>query len=470
MNTSRPSTACVRLSVSGNGIITRVLALVFFTAFVVEVAGANLTVQMLSEFQFAGTGPKEPHGRLVQGTNGDFYGTTYVGGVSNRGTIFKINTSGAWSTLFSLSGTNGANPTYGGLIRASDGNFYGNCYVGGTSNVGSIFKISHAGVFSNLVSLRKTNGSFPNGWITQAGDGNLYGTTVGGGTSNLGTIYRLTSVGVLTSLYSLSGTNGANPYAGLVSTGDGNLYGTTFNGGANDLGAVFRISTNGAYTLLLSFSGTNGSFIGANPMSGLTLGSDGKLYGTTEFGGPADAGTVFRISTNGIFTSLFSFGITNGADPIAGLVEGVDGKFYGTTYGGSGVNSNGTAFRISSAGVFESLISFDYTNGPGPIGNLALGTDGNFYGTTVAGGYDGVGALFRLVSPPLITSITSSGGNVTLGWTSFTNGLYRVEYKPTLDASSWTPLIPDVIATGNTASKSDLPGVANRYYRVTLRP
>ena len=94
--------------------------------------------------------------------------------------------------------------------------------------------------------------------------------------------------------------------------------------------------------MLLSFSGTNGSFPGANPRDGLALGSDGELYGATENGGPADAGTVFRVTTNGVFASLFSFGNTNGANPEAGLVEGADGKFYGTTYNGSGVASNGT--------------------------------------------------------------------------------------------------------------------------------
>jgi len=466
MKTSKTQVARAHARMIGYGFAT----LVFLGAFAIRAAGANLTVQMISEFLFAGPGPKEPYGRLVQGTNGDFYGTTYSGGASDRGTVFKLSTTGAWSTLFSFGGTNGANPTYGGLMRASDGNFYGNCYIGGQSNLGSIFKITHAGVFSNLVSLKRTNGSFPNGWLAQAADDNLYGTTFGGGTSNLGTIYRLTPAGTLTPLFSFSGTNGANPYGGLVSASDGNFYGTTFNGGTSDLGTVFRISTNGAFALLLSFTGTNGSFLGANPRTGLTSGSNGILYGTTESGGPDDAGTVFQISTNGTFTSLFSFAIVNGANPAAGLVEGTDGKLYGTTYSGSGVKSNGTAFRISAAGVFEPLISFDYTNGPGPIGNLALGTDGNFYGTTVAGGYDGVGALFRLVNPPLITSITQSGGNITLTWSSFTNGLYRVEYKSALTGGSWTPLVPDVLATGNLAAKLDSPGSAQRFYRVTLRP
>lgn len=433
-------------------------------------AGTNLTIQLLSEFVSSGAGPNYPYGRLVQGTNGDFYGTTYSGGVSNKGTVFKLTSTGTWSTLFSFSGTNGANPSFGGLMLASDGNFYGNCYVGGVSNKGSLFRISHSGSFSNLFSFRNTNGSSPNGWLAQGTDGSFYGTTFGGGTSNMGTIYRMTPAGVVSSLLSFKGTNGANPYAGLTAAGDGNFYGTTYNGGSNDLGTIFRVSTNGVLNLLVSFTGTNGAYPGSGPRTGLALGSDGHLYGTTEYGGPTDDGTVFRVTTNGVFTNLFSFSATNGYSPFAGVVEGPDGNFYGTTSGGSGVSSNGTAFRISHAGMLETVVFFDYTNGPSPIGDLALGRDGNFYGSTVSGGYDGVGALFRLVSPPVITQITKSNVNVTIIWNSFTNGSYQVEYKPNLNSAAWTPLAPTVVATNNSAAKSDSAGDPERYYRVTLLP
>src|SRR4051794_33208736 len=112
------------------------LGIVLSSSLAIRLTGTSLTIQLLNEFQSAGTGPQDPYGRLVQGTNGDFYGTTSGGGVSNRGTVFKLTTTGTWSTLFSFSGTNGANPTYGGLMRAGDGNFYGNCYIGGQSNLG----------------------------------------------------------------------------------------------------------------------------------------------------------------------------------------------------------------------------------------------------------------------------------------------------------------------------------------------
>ena len=135
---------------------------------------------------------------------------------------------------------------------------------------------------------------------------------------------------VLTSLHSFQGlTNGANPVAGLVQGSDGNFYGTTSKAAANGYGTVFKISTNGALTSLYSFTGGND---GANPCAGLVQGSDGNFYGTTQYGGTNGAGTVFKISTNGALTSLYSFtGGNDGANPDAGLVQGSDGNFYGTT-------------------------------------------------------------------------------------------------------------------------------------------
>ncbi|TAL06941.1 MAG: hypothetical protein EPO07_01090 [Verrucomicrobia bacterium] len=436
-------------------------------------AGTGPTLQLLSEFPASSSGPNEPYGRLVQGTNGDFYGTTKSGGVSGKGTVFKVTSDGNWTTLFSFSGTNGAAPYYGGLLRASDGNFYGNTYSGGTNGYGTIFKITHAGVFSNLFLFRNTNGNSPRGWLAQGSDGNLYGTTYGGGSNSLGTVFKMTTAGALTTLVSFNGTNGSNPSAGLVSGGDGNFYGTSLSGGSNDLGTVFRITTNGALTTLAVFTGTSGSFPGESPLGGLVRGSDGLLYGTTEYGGTSDDGTIFRITTNGVFTSLFSFSHTNGFDPEAGLVEGLDGRFYGTTYdypGGLATNQNGTVFAITPGGAFEMVYAFDYTNGPNPSADLTLGRDGNLYGSTVIGGSAGYGAIFRLVTPPLITQLIKSNGNVTLNWTSFTNGIYQVEYKSTINATSWTPLAPTVTATNNSAAKTDTPAGSQRFYRVTLLP
>jgi len=156
---------------------------------------------------------------------------------------------------------------------------------------------------------------------------------------------------VFTSLYSFGGTNdGADPYARLVQGSDGNFYGTTEAGGTNNFGTVFKITTSGALTSLYSFSGTND---GANPDAGLVQGSDGNFYGTTATGGNTNLnsgfgyGTVFKVTTNGTLTGLHSFGGTNdGNAPYAGLVQGSDGNFYGTT-GGGGTNNAGTVFRLT---------------------------------------------------------------------------------------------------------------------------
>src|SRR5579859_1555190 len=145
---------------------------------------------------------------------------------------------------------------------------------------------------------------------------------------------------LLTSLHSFNIlTNGANPSSALLRSRDGNFYGTTSRGGTNGgYGIVFRISTNGVVTGLYSFTGRED---GANPEAALVEGSDGNFYGTTSGGGTNNAGTIFRIGPNGSFTSLYSFAGNDGAAPYATLLEGKDGNFYGTTSGG-GTNDAGT--------------------------------------------------------------------------------------------------------------------------------
>ena len=447
--------------------------LLLAVALTCRVTAASQAIQMVAEFQESGKGPQVPYGRLVLGTNGAFYGTTFFGGNSDLGTVFKFSPGSAPVVLTAFNGANGQHPYYGGLMRAADGNFYGNTYLGGVSNSGTIFRISHEGAFTNLVSFRTTNGASPRGWLTQAADGNFYGTTFGGGVGNRGTVYRMTPAGALNTIHFFNNTNGANPDAGLVEAPDGGLYGTTLAGGTNNLGTIFRITTNGLLTSLISFTGTNGTCPGSSPFAALVRGSNGYLYGTTQLGGNADYGTVFRVSTNGDFTTLHSFSATNGAYPEASLVEGADGWLYGTTAGSvfdGGSATNGTVFAISLLGQFSSLANFDYTVGPEPVSSLTLGADGNFYGTTLYGGLEGLGALYRLVTPPIITAIAATNGSVTLTWTAFSNGVYRVEHKPAVDSPGWTPLATNIIATGNTASRTDNPGNTNRIYRVNLLP
>lgn len=202
---------------------------------------------------------------------------------------------------------------------------------------------------------------------------------------------------VFSNLLSFTGTGGAYPggasYSGMVVGPDGDLYGTTSQGGSNNLGTVFRLTTDGVFTSLFSFNGTNG----ATPDAALTPGSNGVFYGTTFAGGVSNWGTLFLITTNGDLTNLFSFTGTNnpyqGAAPAAPLVSDGNGNFHGTAnYGGAYTNAAqggygyGTVFKMDANGAVTVPVFFDNTNGAHPSGGMVLGRDGNFYGTTTWGG------------------------------------------------------------------------------------
>jgi uncharacterized repeat protein (TIGR03803 family) len=201
-------------------------------------------------------------------------------------------------------------------------------------------------------------------------------------------------------IYSFTDTgDGANPAAALVLGPDGNLYGTAQYGGKAQAGGIFEISTNGNINVLHHFNGTTG----AEPVGGLVLGPDGMLYGTTSGGGDYGFGTIFQISTGGVFSNLLSFAGTNGSDPEATLAVSSTGVLYGTTLGG-GAGSAGTVFEITTNGVFRLLFSFDGLDGAMPQGALVQGRDGAFYGTTGYGG-SGFGTVF---------SITADGTDLTV--------------------------------------------------------
>jgi uncharacterized repeat protein (TIGR03803 family) len=297
-----------------------------------------------------GNNGANPYGRLVQGTNGNFYGTTYQGGTSGDGTLFKMTTSSVVTFLYSLTGgLDGADPL-AGLVQGSDGNFYGTAYEGGANSFGSVFKMTPSGAVTALYEFTGgTDGAYPYAGLVQGKDGNFYGTTLEDGTGGYGTVFSLTTNGTLTTLTSFNYTNGGYPQAGLIQGTDGNLYGTTFEGGASGYGTVFSLTTNGILTTLFSFGSTNGS----NPAAALVQGTDGNLYGTTSAGGDGGQGTVFRITANGTLTTLLWFDGLNGADPEAAMVQASDGNFYGTTVqGGTGYNpsaggGNGTIFRLT---------------------------------------------------------------------------------------------------------------------------
>ena len=298
-------------------------------------------------------------------------------------------------TLSALTGVNGAVPT-DTLVQGSDGNLYGTTQSGGATNAGTVFRITPAGSLKTLYSFcSKSNcvdGSTPASGLAQGTDGNYYGTSLSGGTSGEGTIFKITPSGSLTTLHSFCSKcgDGESPHAGLVQGKDGNFYGTT-QGGPSYAGNVFKITPTGTLTSLHTFCTQCAD--GYAPEGDLIQATDGNFYGTTSQGGAGDGGTIFRLTPAGAFTTLYSFcslaNCKDGSMPYAALLQGTDGNLYGTTMGG-GATGNGTAFKLTPSGQLDTLYSFCFltncVDGQYPFGELVEGSDGNFYGTTELGG------------------------------------------------------------------------------------
>lgn len=287
-----------------------------------------------------------PEAALVSDGAGNFYGTTMNGGSSGKGTVFKITAAGVETVLYSFSGgADGASPV-AGLVRDGAGDFYGTTFSGGTSrNNGTVFKIDSSGVKTVLYRFAGgSDGSLPYGRLVSDGAGHFYGTTFRGGTSDYGTVFKITAAGAKTVLHNFAdGADSVSPQANLVIDGAGNFYGTTLEGGTSGLGTVFKIDSSGAATVLHSFAGGHGD--GAGPGAALVRDGAGNFYGATVEGGTSNTGTVFKITSSGVITVLYSFaGGGDAANPIGGLL--IDGGYlYGTTVNG-GTSNQGTVFRL----------------------------------------------------------------------------------------------------------------------------
>jgi uncharacterized repeat protein (TIGR03803 family) len=403
-------------------------------------------------YSFNGTDGGEPVGALVQGTDGDLYGTTEYGGAGHLGTVFKITLAGNLTTLHTFCPrgydcADGEIPL-AGLVQASSGDFYGTTSAGGAYNAGAIFKITPGGTLTTLHSFCAQSGcpdgATPVAGLIQTNDSDLYGTTSAGGADNpcpnfgggfagCGTVFKITPNGALTTLYSFCAQNacadGVNPIAGLVQASNGDLYGTTQYGGASNecgygCGTVFRVTPGGAVTTLYAFScSQSGCADGYFPRAGLIQARNGDFYGTTF-------ASIFKITPSGAATGLYlacsSYGYCPGTTDPWGPVQATNGDLYGTTYFGGPacetyVTGCGTVFEITPSGTLTTLYTFTCSesqcaNGGNPDGGLVQATNGNLYGTTYVGGPNGGGTVFSLSVglKPFVETEPASGKAGTL--------------------------------------------------------
>ncbi|HLH78973.1 MAG TPA: choice-of-anchor tandem repeat GloVer-containing protein, partial [Chthonomonas sp.] len=425
--------------VNGNGVVFKV--------------NPDGSFQVLHNFT-GGNDGAHPFAGVIQGSDGALYGTARDS-ANGQGVVFKVNPNGSnFQVLHNFSGNDGGGP-YAGVIQGSDGALYGTT-IRATGSVywnGVVFKVNPDG--SNFQVIYKFydpyDGATPNAPLTLGRDGLLYSTTIGGGIeASTGVIYRLkpdgTGFQVLYRFLSrdgLEGIDGESHITALIQGSDGMLYGTTAGGGAAGVGVVFRVNPDGSnFQLIHSFSRYSGftnytNDDGAHPLAGVIQGSDGALYGTTSYGGPLiyhpqpgggyntsrDNGVLFKVNRDGTgFQVLHVFGssddghghLVDGTHPQAGVIQGADGYLYGTTsyggYGGTGIPyvlGDGVVYKVKPDGSnFQVLHLFDtmtdqYGNpldGSNPVGGLIQGRDGALYGTTIAGGTNGTGVIFKLNS------------------------------------------------------------------------
>jgi len=311
-----------------------------------------------------------PLAGLVQTNDGTFYGTTYGGGTNNNGTVFKITPGGTLTVLHTFCQTDcsdGVTPI-AGLMQGSDGAFYGTTYGGGVTGKGTVFRMSPKGKVTTLHNFDGSDGAMPEGGLVQAADGNFYGTTYYGGSGEClgpgcGTVFKITPRGEFTTLYTFCAQSycpdGSNPVATLIEGADGEFYGTTSTGGGTEsaceggCGTIFKITSRGKLTTLYRFCSQNNCFEGTQPTGNLIQATDRSFYGTTLVGGSGyncnpdygeGCGTVFKMASGQLIT-LHSFGTADVGSPWAGLMQDTNGSFYGTTTGGNA--TLGTVFSLA---------------------------------------------------------------------------------------------------------------------------
>lgn len=388
------------------------------------VKGASKAVTVASFTGDNGAGPK---GTLAFNSAGDLVGTTYNGGSSDQGTIFRIpkNTSNI-QTMASFTGANGANP-FTGVVFDSHGNIFGTTEAGGSSGKGTVYEIlatDSTNTIHTVASFNGTNGTNPDSPLILDASENLHGTTNLGGANNLGTVFEIANgANTIQTIASFNGTNGREPIGPLAFDAQSNLVGATFEGGANNLGTVFKVDhVTGAISTVASFSGTNSS----NPVSGVFMTSNGDIFGSTT---GVNDGTVFKIPNNTAnVQTIATFTGANGSGPSAVTVNAA-GDVFGTGFSGGAFGAGNVFKVVSNSGNVTDLFSFDGNkNLSSPSGSVIFDNAGTLYATSQTGGERGFGAVFQVskgATTPTVRAtfdFSNNGSSPSAGLTFDKNG------------------------------------------------
>lgn len=347
---------------------------------------------------FTGPDGAYPYAGLVRDAAGNLYGTAEEGGSSGYGVVFKVDTSGRETVLSSFTGGPDGGYPYAGLVRDRAGLLYGTTAYGGASNYGVVFKVDTGGTETVLYSFAggTTDGCNPYGGLLWDKAGDLYGTTDECGASGFGTVFKVSKTGKETVLHNFAGyPDGAYPYlTSLLMDKAGNLYGVTSDGGPSFVGVVYKLSKSGKETVLYTFTGgTDGRY----PLGTPVMDRGGTLYGTAAVGGSSSGGVVWNVRRRGNETVLHNFagGSSDGLYPFAGVIMDAKGNLYGDTEDGGTFNL-GTVYELNRKGTLTVLHSFAGTDGSSPFGGVIRDAKGDLYGTAEEGGSDNYGTVWKL--------------------------------------------------------------------------
>jgi uncharacterized repeat protein (TIGR03803 family) len=376
--------------------ITRLVHRIVRLAIVAVAIAASTTVsaqqaatyEVVSSFDIAFKNGSRPSS-LSQADDGTFYGTASAGGLFDQGTLFRMDATGVVTLLYSFSRSNDGGSPFG-LVRASDGRFYG-MTQGGFPGFGTVFRFTPGGGLTTLHAFSATERLQD---LFAASDGNVYGLTAGGGDFGNGTIFVIDPGGSVTTIHSIPLSAGT-AMTSLVKASDGRFYVTAEQGGDHGWGTLFAIDGEGTLTILHSFGFFAGEGDGAAPV-GLIQGRDGQLYGTTRLSSNT-SGTVYSIDLAGAYRVLHRFPCgcpVYNSRPIPDLFEASDGSFYGVT-------GSQWLFGIDSSGTLTTL---HFLTGTSP-GGLIQGADGHLYGPTAFGGAHSGGTIIRLDEAGTLTTV-----------------------------------------------------------------